>query len=180
MHKRIIVLTLSTLMICSAEAAKDQKKATLPAVKAPSKPAALAKAPAQKGAIETSWDDLKSLEINPQTKKTTMKPELQKIIGKEIKMKGFMMPLDYEAKEIVEFLFMPYIPSCMHVPPPPANQLVLVKMNKGAKVKSTFYPIELTGKLIIDSNADLESSFKIEGNKATELKDQAPQIPTGV
>lgn len=128
---------------------------------------------------EISWETLKTLEVDAKTKKNIIKPELQKHIGKEVSIKGFMMPLDYEAKEIVEFLFMPYIPSCMHVPPPGANQLILVKMKKGVKIKSTFYPMELTGKLILDNNADLESSYKIEGTKATELKSYTPPAPKG-
>jgi hypothetical protein len=126
---------------------------------------------------EVSWETLKTLEVDAKTKKNIIKPELQKHIGKEVTIKGFMMPLDYEAKEIVEFLFMPYIPSCMHVPPPGANQLILVKMKKGVKVKSSFYPMELTGKLVLDNNIDLESSYKIEGSKAIELKNYTPPAP---
>ena len=132
---------------------------------------------------EVSWQTLKTLTIDSKTKKNIIKPELQKAIGSEVIIKGFMMPLDYEAKEVVEFLFMPYVPSCMHVPPPPANQLILVKMKKGSKIKPTFYPIELTGKLVIEENADLESSFKIEGSKIKELKEFTPpatSTPQGV
>lgn len=131
--------------------------------------------------LEVPWETLRTLEIDAKTKKQIIKPELAKVVGKEISMKGFMMPLDYEAKEIVEFLFMPYVPSCMHVPPPPTNQLVLVKMKKGAKIKPSFYPIELTGKLTIESNPELESSFKFEGTKVVELKQYNPPAgaPTG-
>jgi len=125
-------------------------------------------------AAEVSWETLKTLDFDTKTKKNIIKPDLQKALGKEISIKGFMMPLDYEAKEVVEFLFMPYVPACMHVPPPPANQLVLVKMKKGAKIKPSFYPIELTGTLAVEANADLESSFKMEGIKIKELKDFTP------
>lgn len=125
-------------------------------------------------AVEVSWETLKTLEFDTKTKKSIIKPDLQKSLGKEISIKGFMMPLDYEAKEVVEFLFMPYVPSCMHVPPPPANQLVLVKMKKGTKIKPSFYPIELTGKLTVDANADLESSYTMDGLKVKELKEFTP------
>ena len=119
---------------------------------------------------EVTWETLKTLEVDPKTKNPTAKGELAKSLGKEITMKGFMMPLDYDAKTVVEFLFMPYIPACMHVPPPPPNQLVLVKMKNGTKVQPSFYPIELTGKLSLDVNKDLESSYKMEGLKIKELK----------
>ena len=119
---------------------------------------------------EVSWETLKTLDVDSKTKSPIAKGELKKILGKEITMKGFMMPLDYEAKEVVEFLFMPYIPACMHVPPPPPNQLVLVKMKKGATVQPSMYPIEISGKINLDANKDLESSFKMEGLKIKELK----------
>jgi len=121
-------------------------------------------------AADVTWETLKTLSVDPKTKAPVVKGELQKIIGKEITMKGFMMPLDYDSKEVTEFLFMPYVPSCMHVPPPPPSQLVLVKMKKGAKITPSFFPIEITGKLTLDANKDLESSYKMEGLKVKELK----------
>ena len=119
---------------------------------------------------EVTWETLKTLDVDPKTKNPVAKGELAKILGKEITMKGFMMPLDYDSKAVTEFLFMPYVPACMHVPPPPPNQLVLVKMKKGTTVAPSFYPIELTGKLTLDVNKDLESSYKMDGQKIKELK----------
>ena len=132
-------------------------------------------------AKELSWETLKSLEVDTKTKKNKMAQELSNQIGKEITIKGFMMPLEYDAKEISEFLLMPYVPSCMHIPPPPANQLVLVKMKKGSKVKPSFMPVEMKGKLKIEENKELESSFIMEGLSMKELKtftpSSSPNIP---
>ncbi len=128
--------------------------------------------------VEVKWELLRSLEADPKTKKPAPNKELSKVLNKEITITGFMMPLDFESKNISEFLLMPFVPSCMHVPPPPPNQLILVKMKKGSKAASTFYPVEVTGKLSLDINPELESSYKIEGNKARELKDQAPAQTT--
>lgn len=122
-------------------------------------------------ASEISWDTLKTLEIDPKHKTTIIKPELKKILGKEITIKGFMMPLDYDSKAVVEFLFMPYVPACMHVPPPPANQLILVKMQKGLKVTPSFSPVEMTGILSVEENKDLESSYKMEGKTLKDFKE---------
>ena len=121
---------------------------------------------------EIKWELLKTLTVDPKTKNPTPGAELKKVIGKESTIKGFMMPLDYDSKEVSEFLFMPYIPACMHVPPPPPNQLILVKMKKGTKAASSFYPIELTGVLTIEANKELESSFKMDGLKVKELKNE--------
>jgi hypothetical protein len=121
-------------------------------------------------AAEVSWETLKTLSVDPKTKNPKAGGELQKVLGKEITIKGFMMPLDFESKAVVEFLFMPYVPSCMHVPPPPPNQLVLVKMKKGTNIQPSPHPIEVTGTLSLDVNKELESSFKMEGLKIKELK----------
>ena len=120
---------------------------------------------------EINWELLKTLSLDQKTKALVSPPELKKVLGQEISIKGFMMPLDYDSKAVSEFLFMPYIPSCMHVPPPPPNQLVLVKMKKGTTVVPSFYPVELYGKISIDTNKELESSYKMEGLKIKELKE---------
>lgn len=127
-------------------------------------------------AKELSWETLKTLEVDVKTKKNNMSKELSSNIGKEISLKGFMMPLEYDAKEISEFLLMPYVPSCLHIPPPPANQLVLVKMRKGSKVKPTFMPVEMKGKIKVDNNKELESSYLMEGISMKELKDYTPPV----
>ncbi len=124
-------------------------------------------------AKEMSWEVLKTLEVDAKTKKNKMSKELEKAVGKEITLKGFMMPLEYDAKEISEFLLMPYVPSCLHIPPPPANQLILVKMKKGTKVKPSFLPVELKGKLKIEENKELESSYLVEGISMKEMKENS-------
>ena len=123
-------------------------------------------------AKEINWELLKTLSLDQKTKELIAPVELKKILGLEISIKGFMMPLDYDSKAVSEFLFMPYIPACMHIPPPPANQLVLVKMKKGSTVVPSFYPVELSGKISIDTNKDLESSYKMEGLNLKELKEK--------
>lgn len=120
---------------------------------------------------EINWELLKTLSLNQKTKTLVSPPALKKILGQEISIKGFMMPLDYDSKAVSEFLFMPYIPSCMHVPPPPANQLVLVKMKKGTTVVPSMYPVEVYGTISVDTNKELESSYKMEGLKIKELKE---------
>ena len=117
------------------------------------------------------WDVLRTLRWDAATHKMTSAKELQSVLGKEIKIKGFMLPLDYNAKQIVEFLFMPYIPSCSCVPPPPPNQMILVKMKKGQAIQPSYYPNELTGKLSVKDNQELESSFEMEGSHLLELKE---------
>jgi len=46
--------------------------------------------------------------------------------GFYIKMPGFVIPFDISAKGVTEFMLVPYTGACIHMPPPPANQLVMV------------------------------------------------------
>lgn len=46
--------------------------------------------------------------------------------GAYIKMPGFIIPFDVSAQGVTNFMLVPYVGACIHVPPPPANQLVMV------------------------------------------------------
>ncbi len=45
-------------------------------------------------------------------------------------MAGFVTPLTDDAAEIFEFTLVPYPVSCIHSPPPPANQIVMVELTQ--------------------------------------------------
>lgn len=51
--------------------------------------------------------------------------------GKKIKLPGFIAPLENIDGKVTEFLLVPYFGACIHVPPPPVNQTVLVKPRQG-------------------------------------------------
>lgn len=46
--------------------------------------------------------------------------------GAYIKMPGFIIPFETGSKGVTEFMLVPYTGACIHTPPPPANQLVMV------------------------------------------------------
>ena len=95
---------------------------------------------------EMTWTDL--YELDPETSHASW--ELQKQLSLDVSIKGFVIPLDYDSQQrIIEFLLVPYIPSCMHVPPPPPQQMVHVKLHEGKKMKDIFYPVEAVGHLKI-------------------------------
>lgn len=48
--------------------------------------------------------------------------------GRNGKIVGYIVPLSVsETNEILEFFLVPYFGACIHVPPPPPNQLIHVK-----------------------------------------------------
>lgn len=62
--------------------------------------------------------------------------------GTEIKIPGFIVPLEEAKGEVTEFLLVPYFGACIHTPPPPANQIVHVvaaSAVKGLHAMDTVY-----------------------------------------
>jgi hypothetical protein len=133
---------------------------------------------AEQKKIELNWEDL--LDYDLKTKKAG--PKVAAILSKEIELKGFMIPLDFNAKELKEFILLPYIPSCSHVPPPPNNQIILVKMTGNKAILPTYYPVAVSGKLSImkvdpkkKKSEELmgldEAGFEMQGIDVKEIKE---------
>jgi len=51
--------------------------------------------------------------------------------SEDIQLAGFVAPLTYDGDTITEFLLVPYFGACIHVPPPPTNQTVIVTLADG-------------------------------------------------
>lgn len=51
-------------------------------------------------------------------------PIIPALNGQRVKIAGFVVPLDLNKKKVKEFLLVPYFGACIHVPPPPSNQVV--------------------------------------------------------
>jgi hypothetical protein len=67
--------------------------------------------------------------------------------GKRVRIGGYVVSLDFDATKVKEFLLVPFVGACIHVPPPPANQIVYVKADKGFDVSGMFEPVWVTGTL---------------------------------
>jgi hypothetical protein len=65
--------------------------------------------------------------------------------GKRVRIGGYVVPLDFESTTVKDFLLVPFVGACIHVPPPPANQIVYVKSDKGFEIGATFDPVTVTG-----------------------------------
>lgn len=89
--------------------------------------------------------------------------ELEALNGKPVKIPGFMVPLEDNQRDVTEFLLVPNAQACIHVPPPPANQMVYVKMKKGTA--AVFEPIWVYGTFSISTQKSMygDASFEIIG-----------------
>lgn len=65
----------------------------------------------------------------------------------QVKIAGYLLPLDFEETTVKEFLLVPYVGACIHVPPPPPNQIIYVTSEDGIEVGGMFEPVWITGKL---------------------------------
>ena len=74
-------------------------------------------------------------------------PVVQELSGKRVHIGGYVVPLSFEATRVTDFLLVPFVGACIHVPPPPANQIIYVKVDQGFDVKGTFDPVWVTGVL---------------------------------
>lgn len=65
--------------------------------------------------------------------------------GKEVEIGGYVVPLDFDALRIKEFLLVPFVGACIHVPPPPANQIIYVTAADGFEITGPFDPVKVSG-----------------------------------
>lgn len=72
-------------------------------------------------------------------------PVVADLNGKRVRIGGYVVPLDFDATKVTEFLLVPFVGACIHVPPPPANQIIYVKSAQGITLKGEFDPVYVTG-----------------------------------
>jgi len=92
--------------------------------------------------------------------------ELMALNGKKVKIPGFMVPLEDNVKAVTEFLLVPSPQACIHVPPPPPNQMVYVKMGPSEKAEVPYGPIWVYGTLNLVTKKSMygDASFELVGD----------------
>lgn len=98
--------------------------------------------PAEDAVMEQMQAELNAAPVNPE------------LNGKKIKIPGFLSPLEVdEAKGVVkEFLLVPYFGACIHTPPPPLNQTLLVKPLEGKSIgiERMYEPVWVYGTIVTE------------------------------
>lgn len=71
----------------------------------------------------------------------------------QVRIPGFIAPLEYVDGLITEFLLVPYFGACIHVPPPPANQTVMVTTaeGEGIAIVDSDDPIWVMGTIVTEA-----------------------------
>ncbi|GEA12087.1 DUF3299 domain-containing protein [Alteromonas sp. KUL49] len=109
-------------------------------------------------AVEVYWEDLVPEGFNELTaplmqhdsQMTQLQPNapvVEKYDGMRVKVPGFVVPLEGDADKITEFLLVPFFGACVHVPPPPSNQIVHVTFEEGISIDNLYDAIWVTGEM---------------------------------
>lgn len=102
--------------------------------------------------------------------------------GLEIKIAGYMLPLDISADAVTDFLLVPYFGACIHAPPPPPNQIVYAVTSTPTpyKLDELYEPVSVTGRIKIkslskelfltDGSSDIAIGYHMSVEKIEEYK----------
>ena len=67
-------------------------------------------------------------------------------VGQRVRLPGYVVPLDFDGSKVTGFLLVPYMGACIHVPPPPPNQIVYVHTKEPIEVDEIFEAVWATGR----------------------------------
>lgn len=124
---------------------------------------------------ETDWNMLRKLDYQ-----TGERPaDLAALDGKPVKIPGFVVPLDDDAATYSEFLLVPSPQACVHVPPPPPNQMIMVRMKSGQAPKRSWGPVWIMGTLHVASTESQfgKISYMLHGDSSEAYRMPEDELP---
>ncbi|WP_434562062.1 DUF3299 domain-containing protein [Pseudomonas sp. R1-6] len=95
-------------------------------------------------------------------------PVVKALDGQQIRLPGYIVPLEVsEEGRTTDFLLVPYFGACIHVPPPPSNQIVHVKSEVGVKLDELYQPYWVEGPMQVKpSTSELaDAGYQMEAQK---------------
>ena len=95
-------------------------------------------------------------------------PVVKALDGQQIRLPGYIVPLEVsEEGRTTDFLLVPYFGACIHVPPPPSNQIVHVKSEVGVKLDELSQPYWVEGPMQVKpSTSELaDAGYQMEAQK---------------
>jgi len=134
------------------------------------------------GASELSWDELipqapaavahPPAGQAPVDSSMSPAPEAYGVVdnldGETVKIPGFIVPLESDEGGLLnEFFLVPYFGACIHVPPPPPNQIVYVTLEDPFNLETMWEPYWIEGTLRTKSHVHAmgASAYSLEGTK---------------
>lgn len=100
--------------------------------------------------------------------------------GQNVRLPGYLLPLEFSGKQVSEFLLVPWVGACIHTPPPPPNQIVHVKPEKPVEMSGMFAPVWVTGQMttgairkslsLVDGSADIDVGYSLQATRVEPYK----------
>ena len=97
----------------------------------------------------------------------------EKLDGQEVRIPGFIVPLELDQDgRVTEFFLVPYFGACIHVPPPPPNQMVYVVMDRGISLDSMYSAYWIAGRMKTEPRTTAlgAAAYTLAGTLAEEYK----------
>ena len=118
------------------------------------------------------WSRVKTVREALATQSGDVDPALD---GTQVRIPGYVLPLEFDGTSVKEFLLVPYVGACIHVPPPPPNQMVFVTARASFENEGLFAPVWVEGTLstrggaydltLVDGTASVDAGYALVANE---------------
>jgi uncharacterized protein len=92
-------------------------------------------------------------------------PLIDTFDGAAVRIPGYVVPLQNDKDGLKEFLLVPYFGACIHMPPPPANQIIWVKLLRGNKALHSMDAVWVQGQMHVERQS---SEMGVSGYQMTD------------
>jgi hypothetical protein len=95
-------------------------------------------------------------------------PVVPALDGQLIRLPGYIVPLEVsEDGRTTDFLLVPYFGACIHVPPPPSNQIVHVTSKEGVKLEELYQPYWIVGAMQVKASTSelADAGYQMDAQK---------------
>ena len=102
---------------------------------------------------EAYMNAMQSFDVNPD------------LINRRVMIPGFVVPIAYnEERKVTEFFLVPFFGACIHLPPPPPNQIIYVTYERGVSLDHLYDAQVVHGMLTSETmRSDLaDSAYRLE------------------
>jgi hypothetical protein len=108
---------------------------------------------------------------------------VEKLNNQNVRIPGYLLPIEASECRVSEFLLVPYVGACIHVPPPPPNQIVHVNytQKEGYKSSKLFEPVWVNGQIsiksvtqelfLVDGSAEIAIGYTMQANRVEPYKE---------
>ena len=94
--------------------------------------------------------------------------------GAMIRIPGFVVPLEFDEEQTIsQFFLVPYLGACLHMPPPPPNQIILVDAPAGVQMAALYEPFWIEGQIstTVSENDMAKSAYAMQLHRLTPYRE---------